>query len=120
MPWTVIFDPEFDEEFHSFSEETQNKLLEKAKLLEQFGPDLQRPHADHLKSSKFSNMKELRFGVGNQVWRAAFAFDFERNAIILVAGDKQGKNEKKFYKALIRKADLRFEKYREASGLHKE
>jgi hypothetical protein len=42
------------------------------------------------------------------VWRAAFAFDPERKAVILVAADKSGKPEKAFYKKLIRTADTRY------------
>lgn len=38
----------------------------------------------------------------------AFAFDPERKAILLVAGDKSGASQKRFYKQLIAKADLRF------------
>ena len=39
----------------------------------------------------------------------AFAFDPRRKAILLVAGDKSGGSEKRFYRELIRKADERFD-----------
>ena len=43
-------------------------------------------------------------------WRVVFAFDTKRKAILLVAGDKSGVSEKRFYRRrLIRKADDRFE-----------
>ena len=42
------------------------------------------------------------------MWRVAFAFDPERRAIVRVAGDKAGGAPKRFYKALIAKADARF------------
>jgi hypothetical protein len=54
-------------------------------------------------------MKELRFNADDGVWRAAFAFDPERQAILLVAGDKSGSNERRFYRQLIQKADERFD-----------
>ncbi len=41
-------------------------------LLGAFGPQLGRPRVDTLKRSRFINMKELRFNMGNQVWRLAF------------------------------------------------
>jgi hypothetical protein len=63
---------------------------------------------DTLSGSKFKNMKELRFSSDNGVWRVAFAFDTERQAIVLVAGDKSGVSQKRFYKALIDKADARY------------
>jgi hypothetical protein len=53
-------------------------------------------------------MKELRFSAADGEWRVAFAFDPRRRAILLVAGDKSGGSEKRFYRELIRKADERF------------
>ena len=44
-------------------------------------------------------------------WRVAFAFDPKRRAILLVAGDKTGGSEAKFYKRLIAKADARYERH---------
>jgi hypothetical protein len=38
----------------------------------------------------------------------AFAFDPERRAVILVAGDKSGVAQSRFYKGLVAKADRRF------------
>jgi len=56
-------------------------------------------------------MKELRFRADGGVWRVAFAFDPERKAIILVAGDKSGVSQGRFYKALIATADKRFDEH---------
>lgn len=108
MDWQVVFDDEFDAEFGELPETVQDELLASAKLLAAFGPKLSRPHADTLKDSAFSNMKELRFEADGGAWRVAFAFDPERKAILLVAGDKSGGSEKRFYKSLIAKADRRF------------
>jgi hypothetical protein len=66
---------------------------------------------DTLKGSKFANMKELRFKAGGGVWRVAFAFDPERDAILLVAGDKSGGSEMSFYRRLIAKADKRYRQH---------
>lgn len=75
---------------------------------------LGRPYADTLKGSKYPNMKELRFEALEGEWRAAFAFDPQRKAILLVAGDKSGESQKRFYKQVIAKADRRF-----SAHLHK-
>ena len=64
---------------------------------------------DTLNGSDHANMKELRFDAAGGVWRAAFAFDPNRKAILLVAGDKSGGNEKRLYRTLIYKADARFD-----------
>jgi len=108
MPWVVEFDHIFETEFLAFEPPVQDALLATAKLLADYGPQLGRPYADTLKGSKHANMKELRFEAADGEWRAAFAFDPERKAILLVAGDKSGGSEKRFYKRLIAKADLRF------------
>ena len=106
--WCVEFDGAFEAEFLDFPEDVQDALLASARLLAEYGPQLGRPHADTLKGSRFTNMKELRFESSNGEWRAAFAFDPERKAIVLVAGDKSGRSERRFYRQLIAKADRRF------------
>src|SRR5881227_3846253 len=68
-----------------------------------------RPRIDTLKDSRHANMKELRFSANGGEWRVAFAFDPKRKAILLVAGDKSGGSERRFYRELIRKADDRFD-----------
>jgi hypothetical protein len=56
-------------------------------------------------------MKELRFEAMDDEWRVAFAFDPKQTAILLVAGGKTGISQRKFYRALIAKADARFERH---------
>jgi hypothetical protein len=79
------------------------------RLLQKFGPQLKRPHADTMKGSSHANMKELRFKAADGVWRVAFAFDPRRKAVLLVAGDKSGTSEKRFYREFIAKADDRYD-----------
>ena len=56
-------------------------------------------------------MKELRFKADGGVWRAAFAFDTERKAILLAIIDKSGRLEAWTYRQLIAKANKRFDSY---------
>jgi hypothetical protein len=107
--WAVEVAPEFEPELLAFSPEVRIELLAQARVLELFGPAAKRPRVDTLKGSKHANMKELRFDAGGGVWRAAFAFDPRRKAILLVAGDKSGGGEKAFYKRLIATADERYD-----------
>jgi hypothetical protein len=107
MAWTVLFHTEFEPEFARLPEEIQDELLARLKVLAQFGPRLGRPNVDTLAESSFPNMKELRFQKGG-VWRFAFAFDPLRQAVVLVGGNKEGVNQKKFYADLITVADERF------------
>ena len=109
MAWIVLFDETFTAEFAAFPREVQTALLARARMLESFGPKLGRPHVDTLKGSKHANMKELRFDAAGGAWRAAFAFDAVRQAVILVAGDKTGGSQARFYRTLIATADRRFD-----------
>lgn len=61
-------------------------------------------------------MKELQFDAAGGAWRAAFAFDVKRQAIVLVAGDKSGGSQAKFYRGLIATADKRFDAHLAQGG----
>ena len=111
--WKIVFDDAFAEEFVNFSEEVQDMLLRKVKVVSVFGPQTDRPLVDTLNGSKHRNMKEMRFDADDGVWRVAFAFDPERKGVLLVAGDKSGGSSEKFYKKLIKKADKRFDEHLE-------
>lgn len=111
MLWTVSFADAFEPEFDELDAEIQDAILARVLLLEREGPSLGRPHADILTGSKHSNMKELRCNAAGGVWRIAFAFDPDRQAILLVGADKSGVSEKRFYKQLIAKADERFDRH---------
>jgi hypothetical protein len=108
MSWIVRLGKEFDQEFRAIEEDTQDALLAAVKVLENYGPELGRPFVDTLKGSKYPNMKELRFAAADGAWRVAFAFDPSRQAILLVAGDKAGVSQIRFYRRLIAKADQRY------------
>ena len=109
MGWAVEIGDEFEPEFDALHEDVQNEILALSLLLQQFGPRLGRPRVDTLNGSRHANMKELRFSAADGEWRVAFAFDPKRRAILLVAGDKSGGSEKRFYRDLIKKADDRFD-----------
>jgi hypothetical protein len=108
--WEVYLHDEFDVEFEQLDREVRVGLIGAMRAVEHAGPHTGRPHADVLHGSKFANMKELRFTAraGREIWRAAFAFDPDRRACVLVAGAKQGRSQAAFYKQLIQVADRRF------------
>ncbi|MBL4616941.1 MAG: type II toxin-antitoxin system RelE/ParE family toxin [Robiginitomaculum sp.] len=111
MKWTVEFHPAFEDEFDKFSDDVQDSILGRLELLARIGHQLARPYCDTLKGSRHANMKELRCDADNGVWRIAFAFDPDRKAIVLTAGNKAGANQKRFYKTLIKTADTRFDEH---------
>ena len=111
MKWAVLLHDDFADEVMALEEELQDELFAHAKLLGEFGPNLGRPTVDSLKGSSHSNMKEMRFNWIGQVWRVAFAFDPQRQAVLLVGGDKGSANQKRFYKRLIDVADNRYSEH---------
>ena len=111
MTWRVQIAEEFEPEFLALHQEVQDTILTMTRLLRQFGPQLGRPQVDTLNGSRHANMKELRLRAGGGAWRVAFAFDPVRRAMLLVAGDKSGGSEGRFYRELIRKADDRFDRH---------
>ncbi len=112
MTWEVRLHSAFEDEVLALERDVRVAMFAAAKLLADFGPQLGRPHADTLKRSRHANMKELRFEAADGEWRAAF--DPERKAIMLVAGDKSGGSQKRFYRSLIAKADSRFSDHLES------
>jgi hypothetical protein len=83
--WAVEIGDEFEPEFDTLPRDVRTQILALS------------PRVDILKGSRHANMKELRFGAADGEWRVAFAFDTKRKAILLVAGDKSGHSEKRFY-----------------------
>jgi predicted XRE-type DNA-binding protein len=78
-------------------------------VLAERGPLLERPLVDTVNGSRHSNMKELWPGsAGRTELRVLFAFDPQRTAIVLVAGDKQGQWQR-WYDDSVPIADERFD-----------
>jgi hypothetical protein len=111
--WNVYSTDEYIEWFSHLDDNAKEEILAKVYLLEEFGPELSRPHADTLDNARFSNLKELRAKTDKLLLRVAYYFNPTRNGILLIGGNKKGKNEKMFYKNLIRKAEELIEKYKD-------
>jgi hypothetical protein len=83
-------------------------------ILEAQGASLSRPHVDTIKGSTFSNMKELRVQHDGNPYRLLFAFDPQRQAVLLLGGNKRG--DKRWYDVNIPIADRRFAEYLEETN----
>ena len=105
--WEVQTTDTFDEWFDELGDIDRANVIASMMLLKEKGPQLPRPHADTVKGSVHSNMKELRVQSGGEPIRAFFAFDPLRRGILLCAGCKTG-DEKRFYKVMIPIADREF------------
>jgi hypothetical protein len=107
--WEVEYTGEFGTWWESLDPEEQESLAASIGLLEQLGPHLPRPHADTVKGSKHSNMKELRTQHRGSPLRTFFAFDPRRSAILLIGGDKSG--DDRFYDRMVPLADKLYDEH---------
>lgn len=58
--YKIIFAPQFEDWLESLTQAEQDDVLAALMILRQYGHQLGRPHADTLKDSKLTNLKELR------------------------------------------------------------
>ncbi len=111
--WNIKQTAEFQDWFDEADVALQDDTVEHVELLKQFGPNLKRPYADTLKGSQLTNLKELRFNSGNKVVRIFFIFDPDRNAVLLIGGDKAGSGDKTFYDTMIDQSEKIYGRYLE-------
>lgn len=91
--------------------DNKDQIVAAIRVLANVGPGLGRPMVDTVVGSSHNNMKELRPGSsGRSEVRILFALDPKRRAIILVAGDKQGRWER-WYSANIPVADEKYDEH---------
>ncbi len=96
---------QFIEWFTGLTEDQQEAVTDRVDLLAEHGPNLGRPTVDTIKSSRHSNMKELRASKGGNL-RALFTFDPRRTAILLLGGDKTGQWKEWYRQAIPQAGDL--------------
>ena len=102
-----------DDWLQSLDQKSYEQVVAALELLAECGPSLGRPLVDSVVGSRHNNMKELRPGSsGRSELRVLFAFDPDRRAILLVAGDKAG-NWQKWYRTNIPLADERLTEHLE-------
>jgi hypothetical protein len=109
--WVVEFHAECEKWADSLDQADAEALLAAIRVLRDQGPTLGRPLVDVVEGSQHANMKELRPGsTGRTEIRVLFAFDLQRQAILLVGGDKSG-NWSGWYETNIPIADQRFSEH---------
>lgn len=112
MPtWPVDFHPDCEKWADNLEQADAEALLAAIRVLRDHGPTLGRPLVDTVKGSRHKNMKELRPGsTGRTEVRVLFAFDVEREAVLLVGGDKCD-DWRGWYDSNIPIADDRFDEH---------
>jgi hypothetical protein len=111
LSWSVEFHPDCEKWADGLDQADAEALLAAIRVLHGQGPTLGRPLVDTIKGSRHNNMQELRPGsTGRTEVRVLFAFDMERQAILLVGGDKSD-NWKGWYETNIPIADDRLDEH---------
>lgn len=113
MSWQVLMHPQVEKWIKDLGEKERVKVMAAITALELRGPLLGRPLADHLRSSKIHNLKELR-PLGTTL-RVIFFFDSRRRAILLAAGNKFG-SWHRWYQVNIPLAESRAEEFFDSLG----
>jgi len=104
--WSVEFTDQFEQWWHTLTEDEQDAVTGAVEILEERGPGLGRPLVDTIEGSRHANIKELRAPRGNL--RVLFAFDPRRTAILLIGGDKTNRWDE-WYEEMIPVADGLFD-----------
>lgn len=92
MPCEVEYTDEFEEWWNTLNEHEQATVDAYVRMLEEFGVALNFPYSSVIKSSRHSQMRELRAQHKGRPYRVLYAFDPRWMAILLVGGDKTGNN----------------------------
>jgi hypothetical protein len=109
MVWEVEHTDEFGVWWLELEDQTSKRVAASVNLLATHGPSLQFPHSSGINGSRHSHMRELRVQSGGSPLCIFYAFDPRRTAILLIGGDKAGRN--RFYKEYVKLADDLYDVY---------
>lgn len=112
MAWEIVVVEPALSWLHDLRRTDRDTLIQVSQAitaLQEEGPALGRPLVDTIKHSVLPNLKELRPGsAGATEVRLLFVFDPERQAVILVGGDKAG-NWSGWYRVAVPLAEQAYE-----------
>ncbi|MCB1258627.1 MAG: type II toxin-antitoxin system RelE/ParE family toxin [Microthrixaceae bacterium] len=111
--WEIILTEEVEQWYLALDSDAMNAVTGAINYLEQNGPMARRPVVGEIQGSKYHHMKEL-IPPGVNI-RVLFLFDPQRNAVLLVAGDKTGQ-WKQWYTDNIPIAEERYENWLQTNG----
>ncbi len=92
MTWNVEYTDEFGDWWSTLDEGKQDSIAVIVTLLEQKGPYLPHPYSSGIEKSRHTHMRELRIQHQGDPYRVLYAFDPRRSAILLIGGNKAGKD----------------------------
>jgi hypothetical protein len=105
----VLYTDEFETWWNELSMEEQVSINASVLLLERHGINLGFPHTSKVSGSQYSHMRELRIQREGRPYRILYAFDPNRDALLLIGGDKTGND--RWYEIFIPVADRLYGKH---------
>ncbi len=109
MAWEVEFSDEFGEWWNDLTAAEQQSVDFTVSLLQEVGPSLRMPHSTGVETSRHAHMRELRIQHEGRPYRVLYAFDPRRAAMLLIGGDKTGKN--RWYEEYVPLADAIYDRH---------
>jgi len=109
MPYRVEYTDEFEVWWNTLSEDEQDDVAATVELLIEKGPALPFPYSSKIDSSKHGHMRELRIQHAGKPYRVLYAFDPRRTAILLIGGNKTGKD--RWYIEFVPIADALYDRH---------
>lgn len=104
----VIACDEFTEWYVALGADDAEAVYEAVELLEARGVTLGSPYSSAIKGSRYA-LRELRVQSHGRPLRVLYAFDPQRQAVLLLGADKTG--DSRFYTWAIPQAERRWEEY---------
>jgi hypothetical protein len=111
VAWDIEVADEFKEWWTSLTEDEQEPVALAVGKLEALGLALGYPHSSQVKGSKHGHMRELRIQIYGRPFRVFYAFNPERNAILLIGGDKGALGNDRFYEVYVPLADAIYDEH---------
>jgi hypothetical protein len=104
----VVITDDFRDWYEALGISDQDAVRRVVNLLEHRGVSLGEPHSSAIVGSK-NALRELRVKSRGRPIRVFYAFDPQRQAVLLIAGNKTG--DDRFYEVLIPRAERIWEEY---------
>ena len=110
MACEVEYTDEFNEWWEGLTAEEQLSVEYSVGLLIEKGIALPSPYSSQIKSSKHGHMRELRVQHQGRPYRVLYAFNPERNAVLLLGGDKSALGNR-WYETFVPIADRLYDEH---------
>lgn len=107
--WEIEYTDEFGDWWNSLTEAEQIDITATVQLLEHYGPQLNYPHSSGIQGSKHPHLRELRIQHQGKPYRVLYAFDPRRIGILLIGGNKTGKE--RWYEKFVPLADSLYDEH---------